>query len=132
MNKLVLGYMAFRTWSHYRALYGGKYLETLLSRDLVTPVASQEMDDAYATELSTSGSNKHLEPQTDGEEALMLEKSGAKHLAKVFALPELEVEITRAIDQVELMVHGGAIREGVATDGNASAETTLSPPAEKS
>lgn len=131
MNKLVLGYMAFRTWSHYRALYGGKYLEAMLSRNLITPVASQEVDDAYATDLSTSGSNKHLEPQTDGEEALLLEKPGAKHLATVFVLPELEVEITRAIDQVELMVHGGAIREGVANDGNASVGAALRPRAEK-
>lgn len=132
MNKLVLGYMAFRAWSHYRALYGGRYLEALLSQNRITPVASEEMDDAYATGLSTSYSNKRFEPQTDDEEVMLLEKSGAKHIAKVSALPDLEVEITRAIDQVELMVHGGAKREAGATDGSASVDTTLSPLAEKS
>lgn len=122
--------MAFRTWSHYRALYGGKYLEALLSRNLITPVASKQMDEIYASGLPHLAPGKHLlNFGTDSEEAMLLSKSNGKLIAQAFELPEMEVEITRAVQQVESAVNGAAKGGSEEVDGKV---TMLSLRAEKS
>jgi hypothetical protein len=102
--------MLFRTWSHYRALNGGKYLEALLSRNLVAPTPSKEMDEMYAAGLPTTGSQaaseySPLQPNDNGE-TMLLKRWNGKLIAETFKLPELEIEISRAVDQVEAMVTG--------------------------
>lgn len=109
-----MGYMLFRTWSHYRAFKGGKYLEALLSRNLVTPTASKELDAIYAAGLPNKSS--HVAAQLESEDApllgdehgesMLLKQWNGKLIAEAFKLPEMEVEISRAVGQVELMVHG--------------------------
>jgi hypothetical protein len=102
--------MLFRTWSHYRALKGGKYLEALLSRNLVAPTPSKEMDEMYAAGLPKNGSQPSSENSSldrhDNGEAMLLKRWNGKLIAEAFKLPELEIEISRAVDQVEAMVIG--------------------------
>jgi hypothetical protein len=132
---LPLGYMLFRTWSHYRALNGGKYLEALLSGNLIAPTPSKEMDEMYAAGLSANGSqptseNSPLQPNEDGE-TMLLKRWNGKLIAEIFKLPELEIEITRAVDQVEAMVTGETKSEEHAVKDKMTAETALQSPTEK-
>lgn len=118
--------MLFRTWSHYRALNGGKYLEALLSRNLVAPTPSKEMDEMYAAGLPTNGSqpaskNSPLPPNEHGE-TMLLKRWNGKLIAEAFKLPELEIEISRAVDQVEAMVTGEAKAEEHAVKDKMTAE----------
>ena len=113
-------YLCFRAYSHYRALYGGKMLEHLLGKDLVRTTASRQLDLAYTSGLlhpSRENSRSASEPtgeeveavknmveaQTDGgkEEVMVLQKWNGKLLAEAFHLPEMEIEIERAVEQVE-------------------------------
>ena len=109
---LPLGYMLFRTWSHYRALNGGKYLEALLSRNLVAPTPSKEMDEIYAAGLPSNASQPASEKtpfqSNENSETMLLKRWNGKLIAETFQLPELEIEISRAVDQVEAMVTGEA------------------------
>jgi hypothetical protein len=118
--------MLFRTWSHYRALNGGKYLEALLSRNLVAPTPSKEMDEMYAAGLPTNGSqiaseNSPLQANEKGE-AMLLKRWNGKLIAETFKLPELEIEISRAVDQVEAMVTGEVKAEEHAAKDKMTAE----------
>jgi hypothetical protein len=120
--------MLFRTWSHYRALNGGKYLEALLSRNLVAPTPSKEMDDMYATGLPTNSSrtasaNPPLRQNEIGE-TMLLKRWNGKLIAETFQLPELEIEISRAVDQVEAMVTSEVKAEEHAVKDKVTAQTT--------
>ena len=113
-------YLCFRAYSHYRALYGGKLLEHLMSRDLVKITASPEMDEMYTagllhsnrkasreaprpTQAETEQVSRVVEAQTHRgkEDVMVLQKWNGKLIAERFHLPEMEVEIERAVEQVE-------------------------------
>ncbi|KAF2722884.1 hypothetical protein K431DRAFT_283395 [Polychaeton citri CBS 116435] len=112
-------YLVFRAWSHYRAWYGGRLLEYLTSKDLVRSTASPEMDIMYTAGLlhstrqqSRDASNPTVEEtekvvklvnqQTHGgkEDVMVLQRWNGKLIAEAFHLPEMEVEIERAVEQV--------------------------------
>lgn len=118
--------MLFRTWSHYRALNGGKYLEALLLRNLVAPTPSKEMDEMYAAGLPANSSQSTSETSTlqpnDNGETMLLKRWNGKLIAETFKLPELEIEISRAIDQVEAMVTGEVKAEDHAVKDKMTAE----------
>ena len=127
--------MLFRTWSHYRALNGGKYLEALLSRNLVAPIPSKEMDEIYAAGLPTNGpqpasKNSSLQANEDSE-AMLLKRWNGKLIAETFKLPELEFEISRAVDQVEAMVTGEVKAEEQTAKDKVTAAPALESPSEK-
>jgi hypothetical protein len=127
--------MLFRTWSHYRALNGGKYLEALLSRNLVAPTPSKEMDDMYAAGLPTNSSrtasaNPPLQQNEIGE-TMLLKRWNGKLIAETFQLPELEIEISRAVDQVEAMVTGEKKAEEHAVKDKVTAQTASESLSEK-
>ena len=119
-------YMCFRAYSHYRALYGGKLLARCLEgasggkQQLVKAVPEARLDAMYAGGLvhATRDAMRAAEPvseedvervagvvdrqmEGDGEEVMVLKKWNGKLLAEGFGLPEMEVEIERAVEQVE-------------------------------
>jgi len=122
-------YLCFRAYSHYRALYGGKLLARVLrgsggtqgsGGDLVRCVPERRLDAMYTGGLvhATRQAMRLAEPvsaqdvervaevvakQTEGdaEEVMVLRKWNGKLLAEEFGLPEMEVEIERAVEQVE-------------------------------
>lgn len=113
-------YLCFRAYSHYRALYGGRLLEQLMSKNLVKITASQEMDEMYTagllhpnrkasreatypTKAETEQVARVIEAQTHGgkEDVMVLQRWNGKLIGERFRLPEMEIEIERAVEQVE-------------------------------
>lgn len=113
-------YLVFRAYSHWKALSGSKHLEFLLKHNLIKPTPSTELDEAYAAGLihprrddsrnSPPPTKEQIEEvaeiverQTNNgsEDVMVLQKWNGKLLAERFHLPEMEVEIERAVEQVE-------------------------------
>jgi len=109
-------YLVFRAWSHWRALSGSKHIEFLLDRKLVTPKPSPILDTLYSAGvmqavrdnmlIRTKGptikySSSINEGSGSGEEVVLLQPWNARLMAKALEVPELEVELERAIWQVE-------------------------------
>lgn len=132
---LPLGYMLFRTWSHYRALKGGKYLEALLARNLVAPTPSKEMDEMYAAglpaDVTQPASNNTPSGQNEDGETMLLKRWNGKLIAESFKLPELEIEISRAVDQVEAMMTGEVKAEEQTAKDNVTVVPALESPSQK-
>ena len=132
---LPLGYMLFRTWSHYRALKGGKYLEALLARNLVSPTPSKEMDEVYAAGLPAGvtqpASNNTPSDQNENCETMLLKRWNGKLIAESFKLPELEIEISRAVDQVVAMMTCEVKAEDQTAKDNVTVVPALESPFQK-
>lgn len=112
--------MCFRAWSHYRALYGGKYLEHLLATNLVQTRPSETLDAMYTSGI-LSPSEEQSEPATPtteksqhtveiaetsttadkASETMLMQSGSGELLAEAFELPEMEIEVDRAIVQIE-------------------------------
>ena len=116
-------YATFRAYSHYRALYGGKLLDHLVTNDLIKISDSPIMDEMYTagllhpsrkvsreaarpTPAETEQVAKVVDSQTNGgkEDVMVLQRWNGKLIAERFKLPEMEVEIERAVEQVETAV----------------------------
>jgi len=127
--------MLFRTWSHYRALNGGKYLEALLSRSLVAPTPSKTMDEMYAAglraDVTQPAPDNQASYRSENGETMLLKRWNGKLIAETFKLPELETEISRAVDQVEAMVIGEAKAEEQTAKDKVTVATALESPSEK-
>ncbi|KAI1324150.1 mitochondrial K+-H+ exchange-related-domain-containing protein [Xylariaceae sp. FL0255] len=126
-------YLVFRAWSHYRALAGGKHIQWLLSNKFFTLSPSKVLDSVYPTRLSSylSHNSKLLEPSSktnttppDEEKMLLTQESGLQ-LVQFLDIPELEVEVERAIWQVETSIQQEQARD------KASSTDTRTPPDEK-
>ena len=95
-------------------------LEHLMRNNLVKQTSSPKLDAMYATGLihpTRQASREAEKPseddiervsrvvamqtQGDAEEVMVLQKWNGKLLAEAFKLPEMEVEIERAVEQVE-------------------------------
>jgi len=95
-------------------------LEHLLNRKMVTPTASPTLDEMYAAGLMhpsrevvrgaalPSEKDTHevaiktlQQTKDDAEEIMLLRSWNGKLLAEKFELPEMEIEIERAVEQVE-------------------------------
>ncbi|KAI1156778.1 mitochondrial K+-H+ exchange-related-domain-containing protein [Nemania diffusa] len=110
-------YLAYRAWSHYRALAGGKHLQWLLSNNFFTVWPSEIMDTIYPRHLPSSNppgqesdhsnSNANSEDSHQSgespiaQETLLLTQDSGRKLARALDIPGLEVELERAIWQVE-------------------------------
>ena len=132
-------YLCFRAYSHFRALYGGRLLARVLegssvgggekSESLVRAVPESRLDAMYAGGLvhATRQAMRLAEPvsaqdiervsgvvasqaEGEGEEVMVLKKWNGKLLAEEFGLPEMEVEIERAVEQVERDIEEGKER----------------------
>ncbi|CAK7564374.1 MAG: hypothetical protein SEPTF4163_002263 [Sporothrix epigloea] len=102
-------YLAYRAWSHWRALSGGKHIQHLLEKEnglVFTP--SPILDAIYAKEKVLCDSRAPV-PIRDGEtvqkesfEKLLLSNpGGSRAVADAFNSPALELELERAVWQVE-------------------------------
>jgi len=109
-------YLVYRAWSHWRAIAGGKHIQFLLQNRLLTLSPSPILDDVYATQKQplSSSAGPTTEPDTDGVEsvksrdlphpegeAMLLSQANGKKMTQALDLPQLEVELERAIWQVE-------------------------------
>ncbi|KAF2004580.1 hypothetical protein P154DRAFT_519084 [Amniculicola lignicola CBS 123094] len=113
-------YLVYRAYSHWKALSGSKHLEFLLKHSLPAPKPSWELDEIYTAglmyptrQLSRAAPRptteqaeeiaRVVETQTDGgkEDVMVLQRWNGKLIAEHYALPDMEVEIERAVEQVE-------------------------------
>jgi len=100
-------YLAFRCWSHWRALKGSDHLDFLLDHRLLRPVSSSEMEQIYlktAPDLQNSFAfvtRTQVLEGSDPEEQLLLKSGSHKVVAQILNVAELGGEVERAIHQVE-------------------------------
>ncbi|OIW28425.1 hypothetical protein CONLIGDRAFT_714949 [Coniochaeta ligniaria NRRL 30616] len=118
-------YLVYRAWSHWRAIQGGKHLQFLLKSDLLAPTPSPVLDAVYAAQEPPleSSPKPTTTPETDMSEnitpfpppaidpphhpegeTMLLTQAGAKRMTQELGLPALEVELERAIWQVETAI----------------------------
>ncbi|KAI8624286.1 mitochondrial K+-H+ exchange-related-domain-containing protein [Xylariaceae sp. FL1651] len=109
-------YLAYRAWSHYRALAGGKHLQWLVSNNFLTMSPSKILDTFYpgrfpspeTSERESAQANIKGSYQSDtrlsDEEILLLTQERGRQLAQALEIPELEAELERAIWQVETAI----------------------------
>ncbi|KAI0132741.1 mitochondrial K+-H+ exchange-related-domain-containing protein [Xylariales sp. AK1849] len=112
-------YLVYRAWSHWRAMAGGKHLQFLSSNNLLALAPSPVLDSIYPALLPSGTTSKSpSEPAksdsaapshaaTAEEETLLLTQEGGRELVKALDVPELEVEVERAIWQVETAIKKG-------------------------
>ncbi|KAJ5161602.1 hypothetical protein N7492_006994 [Penicillium capsulatum] len=101
-------YLAYRGWSHWRALNGSRHLEFLVDKNLINPIAIPELEQLYASRTSQAHNDtpadkspvEMVDEIEQHEDRLILEMSDAKKLATVMDAPELALEAERAIFQV--------------------------------
>ncbi|PSR80174.1 mitochondrial K+-H+ exchange-related-domain-containing protein [Coniella lustricola] len=109
-------YLAYRAWSHWRAISGGKHIQFLLQNHLLVMKPSAVLDEVYIRQnaplLSTPDSttkpgepiNAHPKMPKDAQptgEMMLLDQKNGKKMTQALDLPQLEVELERAIWQVE-------------------------------
>jgi hypothetical protein len=113
-------YVLYRAYSHWTALKGSQYLEFLLKHNLPTPTPSSALDEVYTaglmypTRLLSRAAPKPTEAQADEvanvvhkqtsnetKDVMVLQRWNGKLIAEQFQLPDMEVEIERAVEQVE-------------------------------
>lgn len=103
-------YLVFRAWSHWRALSGSKHVEFLLDKKLIVPKPSKILDELYTSgnrpfdteSFSTASLSETKGPAAEAvPDALILNKSDAKRIAELLEMPELDIELDRAVWQVE-------------------------------
>jgi hypothetical protein len=104
----------------FAALTGSKYLEFLLKHKQPTPVSSWALDEAYTAGLmyptraisraaprpTENDADKvsgvvHKQTNNESEDVMVLQRWNGKLIAEQFDLPDMEVEIERAVEQVE-------------------------------
>ncbi|GAQ10653.1 hypothetical protein ALT_7974 [Aspergillus lentulus] len=99
-------YLAYRGWSHWRALNGSKHLEYLVEKDLLNPVSFPGLEQLYAKRVarvlgdSEKSASSMVEEVERSEDRLLLNMADAKKLASILDAPELALEAERAIFQV--------------------------------
>ncbi|KAK1752067.1 mitochondrial K+-H+ exchange-related-domain-containing protein [Echria macrotheca] len=114
-------YLCYRAWSHWRALAGGKHIQFLLKNNLLALTPSPIVDEVYAEQKQPLASTpepttapatdefKTLDPPAsktpnpDGE-TMLLSQANGKKMTQALDLPQLEVELERAIWQVETAI----------------------------
>ncbi|KAI1461535.1 mitochondrial K+-H+ exchange-related-domain-containing protein [Annulohypoxylon moriforme] len=107
-------YLMYRAWSHWRALAGGKHIRFLCDNNLLSLSPSPVLNsiytpllDRYATSKDSKEDIGEAKPLPDNkskvseEETLLLSQENGRQLVKGLEIPELEVELERAIWQVE-------------------------------
>lgn len=113
-------YVLYRAYSHWKALSGSRHLEFLLKHNLPKPTPSWALDEVYTAglmyptrQLSRAAPRPteedaekvagvvHQQTNNDSEDVMVLQRWNGKLIAEQFQLPDMEVEIERAVEQVE-------------------------------
>ncbi|GKT85240.1 hypothetical protein Ct61P_03090 [Colletotrichum tofieldiae] len=98
-------------WSHWRALEGGKHLRFLVDNKLLALSPSKLLNDIYTPpgpERASAGQGENAKDET-----ILLSQANGQRIAKALNVPELAVEIERAIWQVN---HAKQAKQEEATD----------------
>ncbi|EGY18853.1 hypothetical protein HYQ45_011273 [Verticillium longisporum] len=102
-------YLVYRAWSHWRALAGSNHLRFLVKNKLLDLSPSKKLDQVYTPLLpaapikpskAANGDKVGESNEVAGEKVILSQKDGKK-IVDVLDLPELEVEMERAIWQIE-------------------------------
>jgi hypothetical protein len=108
-------YVLFRAWSHWRALSGAKHLDFLASNLLLDPVPDISLSKAYygaerrlnrlavpvpSSSPPSTATTKEAGEATSEPDFLLLDETASREIADMFGVPELQVEIERAVEQV--------------------------------
>lgn len=86
---------------------GSRHIEFLLDNKLVKPKPSPILDELYASgklrfdAASISSKTKSTDEADDPNEEIVLHKSDGGRIAEALKIPELDVELDRAVWQVE-------------------------------
>lgn len=98
------------------ALSGSKHLDILLKHDLIMPAPSTILDQLYESttkrmfrkllpkDMRSSKSESNVKPPEDAQldrEMVFLQQADAQRFADALEVPELTVELERAVKQVE-------------------------------
>ncbi|KAK0714817.1 mitochondrial K+-H+ exchange-related-domain-containing protein [Lasiosphaeris hirsuta] len=137
-------YLVYRAWSHWRALSGGKHIQFLLQNNLLAFTPSAVVDEVYARpkqplpstpetttapdadQLKKLGPTPDVAPETPEGETLLLSQEHGKKMTQALNLPALEIELERAIWQVETAIKKSNAE--TATEGTGSTTETLKGP----
>jgi hypothetical protein len=87
-------------------LSGSKHIEFLLDNKLIVPKPSQTLDELYSTgkapfDHTESNTEKPSTNSGTKEEKMVLHKSNGSRIAEALEIPELNIELDRAVWQVE-------------------------------
>ncbi|KAI0482250.1 mitochondrial K+-H+ exchange-related-domain-containing protein [Xylariaceae sp. FL0804] len=101
-------YLVYRAWSHWRAWAGGKHIQWLVQNSFFTLAPSEILDKIYPALMpSPQGRPQQPSPEPPRDagppkhDQLLLTQEKGRELAQALKVPELEIEIERAIWQVE-------------------------------
>ncbi|EPS41453.1 hypothetical protein H072_4622 [Dactylellina haptotyla CBS 200.50] len=112
-------YLAFRAYSHWRALQGGRHLEFLVKNKLLDPQPDPRLDGIYKSKIETVVKDINLDSEkiAKAAEAGVLDEAAEEHLkeelelieqpkeiAEVLEIPQLVVELERACEQLDLVL----------------------------
>ncbi|KAL1969404.1 hypothetical protein VTN77DRAFT_9597 [Rasamsonia byssochlamydoides] len=123
-------YLAYRGWSHWRALSGSRHLVYLLEKGLLQPQSSPELENFYSKRLvharqerKNDKSAVSTQEDKDTEERLLLEESDGMELGQILGAPEIAIEVERAVVQIRQKLHSEQDSSAQGTRGsNASKE----------
>lgn len=87
-------YLVYRAWSHWKAIAGGRHVQWLVENKLLAPSPSKTLDELYS---------KHMPKvqQPSEKEQMLLTQKEVQSFSEKLNIPELEIELERAIWQVE-------------------------------
>jgi len=95
-------YLVFRAWSHWRALSGSKHIEFLHNKKLIATKPSPVLDELYSTGKNAFNvAEEKVADFSDARETMILHSSDGKRIAEGLRIPELYIELDRAVWQVE-------------------------------
>ncbi|KAI1800271.1 mitochondrial K+-H+ exchange-related-domain-containing protein [Daldinia bambusicola] len=110
-------YLLYRAWSHWRALAGGKHVQFLCDKNILALSPSPILDSFYTPLLPDSPTLKGQIADVDRaststassskesvEERMLLSQEHGRQLVRALDIPELEIELERAIWQVEAVI----------------------------
>lgn len=88
-------YLAYRAFSNWRAIHGGKHIQFLVENKLLVPSPSKALDLVYAQ--SPAALNK----EKSGKEEILLTETQIESCTEALGVPELDPELDRAVWQIE-------------------------------
>jgi len=100
-------YLCFRAYSHWKALKGSQHIEFLLNKQLITKQPSKILDKLYARQMfpksksSPRTNPKSVSSKSSNIERMLLQESDGSRIASLLHIPELQLELERAVWQVE-------------------------------
>jgi len=112
-------YLIYRAWSHYKALFGAKYLDFMVENHLMEPSPSSLLDKIYVASLMSSKTKPNLVPEqitkeqidtivsgvksfsaSQSKDTMLLNAASGAILSSEFEVKEMAVEVERAVEQV--------------------------------